>query len=63
MKIFVKGGLVISIFFSHILLAIAAIANSFLYILYLAEFEEISLLYWGIKQMVRSQTLRSIINL
>ena len=35
-------------------------ANSFLYIVYLADVEEISILYWGIKKMVKSQTVQSI---
>ena len=61
-KISVKGGLCnIHFVFSLILSAIAAKycikPNSCLYIVYLADFEEISILYQGMKKMVTSQTV------
>ena len=61
-KISVKGGLCnIHFVFSLILPAIAAKycikPNSCLYIVYLADFEEISILYHRMKKMVTSQTV------
>ena len=37
-------------------------ADNFIHIVNLVAFEEISILYWGIKKMVESQTVRSTYN-